>query len=155
MVCLKMVRGNDVDLCLGPRFVTIDHDTSPLLPPYLRDWVACDHLSHFILDAVDELELEVEELMENEKADSTPVEEGLSIPADIARRQERKAQLAKSRAEIEARAQARDALAKAEYEKKVAHRKAQEEEGQTTKGACHRSQAHGSIQLHRPGEPDY
>ena len=263
MVFLKMDRGNGVGFCMGPRFVNIDHDTPLLLPPNLRDWVPSDHLSHFILDAVDELdlrqvrvntrgtgseqyppsmllslllysyatgvfssrrieqstyesvparliagdshpdhdtlcafrcnnlalinesfvrvlemaaelkvlkvgqitvaidgtkvmanaskhsavsyqrsgeliqqlELEVKELMEKaEKADSTPLEEGLSIPAEIARRQERKAQLAKARAEIEARAHARDALAKAEYEKKVAHRKAQEEAGKTPKG---------------------
>ena len=42
--------------------------------------------------------------------------------------------MAKARAEIEARAHARDALAKAEYEKKVAHRKAQEEAGQKPTG---------------------
>ena len=55
-----------------------------------------------------------------EKADSTPVEEGLNIPAEIAGRQERKAQLAKARAEIEARAHARDALA---YHLKRLHRR--------------------------------
>ena len=44
MVCLKMERGNGVELCMGPRFVAIDHDTPLLLPPNLRDWVPCDHL---------------------------------------------------------------------------------------------------------------
>ena len=261
-----MEQGKDVELCLGPRFVNIDHDTPLLLPPNLRDWVPSDHLSHFILDAVDELdlrqvrvntrgtgseqyppsmllslllysyatgvfssrrieqstyesvparliagdshpdhdtlcafrrnnltlinesfvrvlemaaelkvlkvgqitvaiagtkvmanaskhsavsyersgeliqqlELDVKELMEKaEKADSTPLEEGLSIPAEIARRQERKAQLAKARAEIEARAHARDALTKAEYEKKE-DPKEPEAEASTTERMRHR-----------------
>ena len=39
------------------RFVTIDRDTPLLLPPNLRDWVPADHLVHFILDAVDSLDL--------------------------------------------------------------------------------------------------
>jgi hypothetical protein len=38
-----------------------------------------------------------------EQADSTPLQEGLSIPEEITRRQERKAALAKARVEIEAR----------------------------------------------------
>ena len=39
------------------RFVPIDHNTSLLFPPNLRDWVPADHLVHFILDAVDGLDL--------------------------------------------------------------------------------------------------
>lgn len=39
------------------RFVNIDHDTPLLLPPDLRDWVPSDHLVHFIMDAVGELDL--------------------------------------------------------------------------------------------------
>jgi hypothetical protein len=34
-----------------------DRDTSRLLPPNLRDWVPAGHLVHFILDAVDALDL--------------------------------------------------------------------------------------------------
>ena len=56
MVSLKMERGNGVELCMGPRFINTDHDTPLLLPPNLRDWVPCDPLIHFILDAVDELD---------------------------------------------------------------------------------------------------
>ena len=55
-----------------------------------------------------ELELEIEELVKKaEKADSAPLEDGLSIPAEVQRRAERKAKLAQARAEIEARAYAR------------------------------------------------
>jgi hypothetical protein len=35
---------------MAVRFVNIDHDTPMLLPPDLRDWVAPDHMVHFILD---------------------------------------------------------------------------------------------------------
>ncbi len=39
------------------RFVNIEHDTPLLLPPDLRQWVPPDHLVHFIMDAVAELDL--------------------------------------------------------------------------------------------------
>ena len=53
-------------------------------------------------------ELEVTQLLAKaEQADSTPLEEGLSIPEEVVRRQERQAKLAVARAQIEARAKAR------------------------------------------------
>ncbi len=42
---------------MSARFVNIAHDTPLLLPPDLRDWVAGNHLAHFIMDAVGELDL--------------------------------------------------------------------------------------------------
>ena len=42
---------------MSTRFVNIDHDTPLLLPPDLRDWVAPDHMVHFIMDAVKALDL--------------------------------------------------------------------------------------------------
>jgi transposase len=57
---------------------------------------------------LEQLESEVAQLMAKaEAADSTPLEEGLTIPGEITRRQERKAQLARARAQIEARARAK------------------------------------------------
>jgi len=77
------------------------------------------------------LELEVKALLAKaEHADSTPLQDGLSIPAEVSRRQERKAALQKARAEIEARAQARYALALAEHEKQLAERAAKKERGE-------------------------
>lgn len=35
------------------KFVNIDRDTPLLLPPDLRDWVPADHLVHFVMDAMD------------------------------------------------------------------------------------------------------
>jgi transposase len=42
---------------MAARLVSVDRDTPLLLPPSLRDWVPADHLVHFILDAVDALDL--------------------------------------------------------------------------------------------------
>ena len=42
---------------MAARFVNIDHDTPLLLPPDLRDWLPEDHLVHFIMDAVKQLDL--------------------------------------------------------------------------------------------------
>jgi transposase len=82
-----------------------------------------------------QLELEVEQLVAKaEVADSAPLQDGLSIPAEITRRQERKAALEKARAEIEARAQARYAVELAEHEKKMAGRAARKERGERVGG---------------------
>jgi transposase len=248
---------------MGPRFVNIDRDTPLLLPPNLRDWVPADHLAHFVVDAVEamdlrqvkvnsrgtgdeqyppfmmlglliysyatgtfgsrrieqstydnvavrfitadthpdhdtlctfrrenqgllsesfvkvlqlaqelkvlkvghitvsvdgskvlanaskhsavsyeragklieQLELEVQQLMAKaEQADATPLQDGLTIPEEITRRQERKAALAKARAQIEARAQARYAAEWAEHEQKMAERQARQERGERVGG---------------------
>jgi len=248
---------------MAARFVNIDHDTPLLLPPDLRDWVAADHLVHFIMDAVGqldvraarvnergtgdaqyppammlglliysyasgvfssrqierstyenvavrrlcadthpdhdtlcefrrqngallsasfaqvlelaagcgvlkvggltvaidgtkvlasaskhaavsyeragaqmrELELEIGELLAKaEQADSTPLEDGLSIPEEVQRRQERKALLAKAQAEMEARAYARAQAERPDYEQKAAAREAARAGGKKPRG---------------------
>jgi transposase len=82
-----------------------------------------------------ELDLEIEQLMgKAELADSTPLEDGLTIPEEIQRREQRKAQLAKARAEIEARAYARAQAERADYEAKMAKREAQRQEGKKPRG---------------------
>jgi transposase len=86
-------------------------------------------------EMIEQLELEVKQLVgKAEQADSTPLQDGLSIPEEITRRQERKAALEKARAEIEARAQARYAIQLAEHEKKLAERAAKKERGQKVGG---------------------
>lgn len=42
---------------MATRYVNIDRDTALLLPPDLRDWVPEDHLVHFVIDAVDQLDV--------------------------------------------------------------------------------------------------
>ena len=84
---------------------------------------------------MEQLELEVRQLVEKaEQADATPLQDGLRIPEEIMRRQERKAALAKARAEIEARAQARYAAELAEHQKKMAERQARQESGEKVRG---------------------
>jgi transposase len=40
-------------------FLSCDRDQELLLPPSLRDWLPADHLAWFVMEAVDELELEL------------------------------------------------------------------------------------------------
>jgi transposase len=42
---------------MAARFVHLDHDTPLLLSPDLRDWISKDDMVHFIMDAVDTLDL--------------------------------------------------------------------------------------------------
>ena len=82
-----------------------------------------------------ELELEIGELLAKaEQADSAPLEDGLSIPQEVQRRQERQALLAKARAEMEARAYARAQAERPDYEKKVAAREAARAGGKKPRG---------------------
>jgi len=85
--------------------------------------------------SIAQLELEVQQLLAKaEQADATPRQDGLSIPEEIVRRQERKAALERARAQIEARAQARYAAELAEDESKMAARRDREVQGKKTRG---------------------
>ena len=82
-----------------------------------------------------ELDLEIAELIKKaEEADSTPLEDGLSVEGEVARRQERKAKLAAARAEMEARAAVRAAAQRSDYEAKMAAREAVRESGKKPRG---------------------
>jgi transposase len=84
---------------------------------------------------IQQLDLEVKELLAKaEQADSTPLEEGLSIPQEVVRRQERKAKLAAARVDIEARAKARAAAEVAGYQAKLAERQTQKDQGAKPRG---------------------
>lgn len=86
-------------------------------------------------EMIAQLEREVQQLLAKaEQADATPLQDGLTIPAEITRRQERQAALAQARAEIEARAQARYAAQLAEHEAKLAARAAKQERGEKVGG---------------------
>jgi transposase len=86
-------------------------------------------------EMIAQLELEVQQLVAKaEQADATPLEEGLTIPDEIVRRQERKAALEKARVEIEARTHARYAAELAEHEKKMAERQARAARGDNPRG---------------------
>ena len=72
-----------------------------------------------------QLQAEVAELMAKaEAADQADVPDGMSIPEELARREQRLAEIAEARANIEARAKERHAREQAEYEAKMAAREA-------------------------------
>jgi transposase len=72
-----------------------------------------------------QLQAEVAELLARaEAADKADVPDGMSVPEELARREERLAKLAEARAKIEARAKERYEREKAEHEAKLAAREA-------------------------------
>jgi transposase len=74
-----------------------------------------------------QLRAEVEELMRlAEEADRSDFPDGMSVPEELERREERLAAIARAKAEIEARAAERHAREKAAYEQKMAEREAKE-----------------------------
>ena len=79
-----------------------------------------------IVEQLKLLEDQIGELIAKaEDADSTPLQDGLSIPAEIERRVDRIAKLKAAKAVIEERAKERIAKEQAEYETKLAERAAQ------------------------------
>lgn len=81
------------------------------------------------------LQGEIDELLTKaEQADSTPLQEGLTIPEELQRRHERMAALRQARAEMELRAQARIGAETAEYQAKVAKRQSMRDNGKKPRG---------------------
>lgn len=86
-------------------------------------------------EMIGQLEMEVAELVKKaEGADATPLEDGLSIPAEIALREKRKAALERARREIEKRAALRAQEQQGDYEKKVAQRQERRQKGEAVRG---------------------
>src|SRR5712664_3358801 len=94
-----------------------------------------------------QLKAEVADLMAKaEAADQADIPDGFSIPEELARREERLGKLAEARAKIEARAKERHAREQAEYEAKLAARKAREESsGKKTGGRPPSPPASGAL----------
>jgi transposase len=75
-----------------------------------------------------QIRAEVKELLRQaEEADRTDLPDGLDIPEELGRREERLAAITKAKAEIEQRAAQRYAEEQSEYEKKIAERQAKEQ----------------------------
>lgn len=75
-----------------------------------------------------QLQAEVDELMRlAAEADQTEIPDGMSVPAELQRRDERLAAIAQAKAAIAARAAERHAREQAAYEQKMAERQAKEE----------------------------
>lgn len=81
------------------------------------------------------LEEQITQLLQKaEEADSTPLEDGLSVPQEVARRQERLAKLREATGQIQARAKERQREELAAFAEKQKQRAAQKEAGQKPKG---------------------
>src|SRR5664279_1836266 len=93
------------------------------------------------------LKAEVAELLAKaEAADQADVPDGMSIPEELERRETRLKKLAEARAKIEARAKERHAREQADYEAKLAARKAREESrGKKTGGRPPAPPASGAL----------
>jgi transposase len=84
---------------------------------------------------IEQLTLEVEELERKaEEADSTPLDDGLSIPDEVSRRQERKARLEQARQVIEEHYEQERRVAQQQHDEKMAERQAQREAGKSPRG---------------------
>lgn len=85
--------------------------------------------------ALREIDSEIAQLLAKaEQADCAPLQDGLTIEGEIARRHERKARLLQAKAEMEARAHARFQAEQAEYETMLAKREALREAGKKPRG---------------------
>jgi hypothetical protein len=82
-----------------------------------------------------QLREEVQQLLKlAEESDSRPVNDGLDVPAEIARREKRLGAIAQAKAKIEERARERHAVEQQEYEAKCAKRQGQRDEGKKPRG---------------------
>ena len=81
----------------------------------------------YALKLEEQLKAEVAELLKKaEAADQTPIPDGMSIPEELTRREERIKVIAEAKTEIERRAKERHAVEQEAYEKKVAERSKKE-----------------------------
>ena len=87
-------------------------------------------LSHGHLEKLEvQLKAEVQELLAlAEQADQADIPDGVSLPEEIKRREDRLKLMAEAKAKIAARAEERDAQEKAQYEQKMARRAAKEQD---------------------------
>jgi len=86
-------------------------------------------------EMIERLELEIEELTRKaEEQDSAPLDDGLTLPDEIKRREDRKASLEKARQIIEERYEEAKLEKQAEYEEKKAARDQQRENGKKPGG---------------------
>jgi transposase len=69
-----------------------------------------------------------------EDSDSRPVNDGLDVPAEIARREQRLGAIAQAKAKIEQRARERHAVEQQDYEAKCTKRQGQRDEGKKPRG---------------------
>jgi transposase len=86
-------------------------------------------------EMIEQLESEISELMRKaEEADNTPLEDGLTIPDEIARREDRKEKLKEAREIIEERYEIIKKQKQSEYEEKLEEREEKRRSGKNLRG---------------------
>lgn len=86
-------------------------------------------------EMIQKLELEVEQLIKKaEAADSTPLDDGLSLPDEISRREDRKARLEAARKMIESQFEPKRKEKEAEYRAKMEDRERRKRDGKPPRG---------------------
>jgi hypothetical protein len=98
------------------------------------------------------LKAEVEKLLEMAETTHDQGNRGLDIPAELGRREERLKKIAQAKAEIERRAQERQAREKADYDEKVAQRQAKRKAGREKAGWTRTQRARAWPARQRPGQ---
>jgi hypothetical protein len=54
----RSVRHGEDDLTMAQNFIECDREQAFLMPPSLREWLPEDHLAWFVVDAVEEMDLD-------------------------------------------------------------------------------------------------
>jgi hypothetical protein len=67
-------------------FVIVDRDTPTRFPPSLHDWVPEDHLVHFDIDAIEQLDLRVARVSERGSGSEQYAPSGCPSPSGCLRR---------------------------------------------------------------------
>lgn len=118
--------------------ITLAHDGTKILANASKH-SAVSH-SHAV-EQMQLLDTEIAALLAKaDEADSTPLQEGLSIPAEITRRQDRQTSLQRAISEIEARAKERNKQEQAEHQAKLQARADKEKEtGKKPRGRAPRA----------------
>ena len=133
----KSIRQNDLNLTANTLDAIVD--TSPTVnestKQVIRDKAEAMRAKAKSYDSDPESgEGKKELLAKAEQADSTPLQDGLTIPAEVQRREERQAVLRRAKVEMEARAYARFQAESAQYEAKMADRQAAVDSGKKPRG---------------------
>ena len=107
-------------------FHPIDRNTEYLLPPSVQEWLPEAHLARYVVDVIEaHLKAEVRELLDlAEAADQSSVPDGVKLPDEIKRREDRLAAIAVAKGKIEARAKERFEREQAEHNARMAARAA-------------------------------
>ena len=162
------------------RFIQANRDGPYLFPPSVQEWLPENHLARFVVEVIERLDLGAltrvyagrgsaahypavllgllvygyaTKVASSRKTDRADVPDGMDVPAEIARREDRLTAIAQAKVMIKQCAQERHALEQEAYGAKQACREVQRQAGKKSRGkeppAAGRSARQGSGQSHR------